>query len=133
MIEVLSTQDYDKVVKLGKILHEDFSISNISPYETIIVYKSGEEICGFLQYRKLYETLDIVNIVVDEKYRRQKIGTKLVNYVFDMKDATHFMLEVRSTNENALEFYKHLGFSEIRKIKNYYGIEDAISMERKIV
>ena len=133
MIEVLDLQDYDKIVELGKMLHEDFSVSSISPYETIIVYKSGEEICGFLQYRKLYETVDIVNIVVDKKYRRRRIGTKLVNYLFDIKDATNFMLEVRSTNESAIEFYKHLGFSEIRKIKNYYGIEDGISMERRTV
>lgn len=133
MIEVLSTRDYDKIEKLGKMLHEDFSVSSISPYETVIVYKSDDEICGFLQYRKLYETVDIVNIAVDEKYRRQGIGTKLVYYLFGMKDATNFMLEVRSTNESAIKFYKHLGFSEIRKIKNYYGIEDGISMERKTV
>ena len=54
----------------------------------------------------------------------------MIDYLTD-ESIYHILLEVRKSNTNAIEFYKHIGFNEIRTIKNYYDNEDAIVMERR--
>lgn len=57
----------------------------------------------------------IISLAVDEKYRRQGIGTRLVNSAikilkkFNVKEVS---LEVRKSNKVAIKFYKALGFKK---------------------
>jgi ribosomal protein S18 acetylase RimI-like enzyme len=41
-------------------------------------------------------------------------------------------LEVRASNTKAIAFYEKAGFKKTGMIKDFYGDEDAITMERKI-
>lgn len=132
MIRELSKDKYDLIVNLGLLITPDFSTDKISDNEKIIIYEEDNVIMGFLQYSKLYETIDIINISVLESYRRKSIGTKLVDYISTLDDIKHIMLEVRTSNINAIKFYEKLGFKTVRIIKNYYDKEDALSMEKVI-
>ena len=75
----------------------------------------------------------IVSIAVAPLQRRNKIGGSLLNQVikiFKYNKANKVVLEVRITNEEAINFYKKFGFEIKGTLKKYYdGKEDAYKME----
>jgi ribosomal protein S18 acetylase RimI-like enzyme len=60
----------------------------------------------------------ILFLAVDPDHRGEDIGKKLVARVAD--DHRTVTCHARTTNENALRFYEHLGFEVKRRIDNYY-------------
>lgn len=132
MIRELKTCDYDLITNLGLLITSSFSTDKISDNEKILVYELNGKIVGFIEYLKNYETIDIINIAVLEEFRRDGIGSKLIDYLIENNDIEHIMLEVRKSNENAIKFYEKNGFKVLREIKGYYGNEDALSMEKVI-
>lgn len=132
MIRELNINEYDKILNLGKVLKENFNINKISQNEKIFIYET-DKVLAFIQILSLYETLEIINIVVDESARRLGVGTSLIEYAIKLFKPEHVLLEVRSTNEQAIKFYEKLNFKKIRVIKNYYNTEDGIVMERAIL
>ena len=129
MIKDLKRTEYKKIEKLAKLINFKFNISSISEIEKIKVYELNGKILGFIQYSINYEILDIINICVDEKFRNKNIGTQLLESIINLGEEK-IMLEVKKTNKIAINFYKKNKFKNVRLIKNYYGDEDAYSMER---
>ena len=123
---------------MGKIVNEDFEklfkINNLNRTEKIYVYLYDNKVTGFIHISSNYEIIDILNIVVDPKYEKQGIGTKLINYIIKKKDtiASKIMLEVREDNLKAINFYQKNHFTIIAKRQNYYKNKDALIMERNI-
>ena len=131
MIRLLQKNEYEKILDIGKIIKPDFSTNNISDDDIIEVYEEDRNILGFIQYKLLYETLEIINIAVKEEYQNRKIGTKLLDHISELGE-NHILLEVNENNKKAIEFYKKNDFKIIRIIKNYYRDGDGYSMERII-
>lgn len=139
MINKLDSNYKDEFYKLGKIINKDFeklynleSIIN-SLYDDIYGYFIDNKLIGFIHINKMYENVDIINIVVDEKYRRKKIGSKLISYVIDLyDDVTSIMLEVNENNINAIKLYEKMNFKEINRRLKYYGNDNAIIMKRDV-
>lgn len=133
MIREYSSLDNVAVNLLGKELKSNFDIESRGELEKVLVYQEQGKIVGFLVYTQLYEVIELLYIVVDRNYRRSGVGRKLVEYLYKTP-SERIILEVRSSNVSAIEFYVSLGFKPIRTIRNYYdGVEDAISMEREIL
>ena len=139
MINKVVFSDLERFNELGRLVNDNFAnLFNFSSLmsskaDDIYGYYEGEELLGFIQISKSFETLDIVNIVVDTNKRNIGIGTKLVDYVCSLyDDVDNVMLEVRESNENAIKLYKKCGFEEINRRKKYYGNEDAIIMKKVI-
>lgn len=55
---------------------------------------------------------------VAPEHRRQGLGTRLMEALTD--DYSTITLHTRATNEGAVEFYKHAGFTVQRRISEYY-------------
>ena len=138
MVDNYKENYYDEIIKLGKIVNKDFeklfNINNLNRTEKIYVYLNDNKITGFIHISSNYEIIDILNIVVDPKYEKQGIGTKLINYIIKKKDpiVSKIMLEVREDNLKAINFYQKNHFTIIAKRKNYYKNKDALIMERNI-
>lgn len=138
MVDNYKENYYDEIIKLGKIVNEDFEklfkINNLNRTEKIYVYLNDNKVTGFIHISSNYEIIDILNIVVDSKYEKQGIGTKLINYIIKKKDTitSKIMLEVRDDNLKAINFYQKNHFTIIAKRKNYYKNKDALIMERNI-
>ncbi|WP_267639958.1 GNAT family N-acetyltransferase [Haloarchaeobius amylolyticus] len=60
----------------------------------------------------------ILFLAVDPSHRGEDIGKKLVAMVAE--EHRSVTCHARTTNENALRFYEHLGFDIKRRIDNYY-------------
>lgn len=85
----------------------------------------------------LYETADLCNIAVKERYRRLHIASRLLSEcIIRCKGlgVTRILLEARQSNLPALNFYKKMDFMEIGRRKEYYKepCEDAVIMEKML-
>ena len=140
MIKELTIEDKELFNKLGLEINKKFI--NLFPLEKILEsdneyiygYYKDNTLIGFIHISKSYETLDIINIIVEEKERRNKIATKLLDYVVDKyKDINNILLEVRSKNDIAIKFYLKNKFKHIHTRENYYEDDDAYIMKRDVI
>ena len=100
------------------------------------VAEEGEKIVGYAAVGLIIPDAEILNIAVDVNYRRQGIGEMLLDTLLslgDKEDVSDFFLEVRESNEAAIELYYKKGMEEIGRRKNYYKmpVEDAVLMHYK--
>ncbi|RQG91446.1 N-acetyltransferase [Natrarchaeobius halalkaliphilus] len=82
---------------------------------TVHCYLQEGELVGFAAVRR---DGYILFLAVDRDCRGLGIGKQLVALVADDHDT--ITCHARTNNENALEFYEHLGFEIKRRIDDYY-------------
>ncbi|HKQ88419.1 MAG TPA: GNAT family N-acetyltransferase, partial [Candidatus Acidoferrales bacterium] len=88
------------------------------------VAEDGERIGGFLVAREVVDEIEILNIAVLPKLRRQGIGSELLSKALkeaSVRGAMHAYLEVRASNSPAIEFYKRHDFSVLDRRVRYYA------------
>lgn len=111
-------------------------IKGENPFEKNIEYVIDGKVVGFLKYSLIYDRIEIDNIFVEEDYRNRSIATKLMSRLISIaieNKAFNITLEVRVSNEIAIKLYKKFGFIEVATRRFYYGDEDAILMEKKVM
>jgi ribosomal-protein-alanine N-acetyltransferase len=139
MISSVSIDDLEIFNKIGLLVNDNFdSLFNLE----YIINSSGEEVFGyyvdnrlvaFVHVLKTFECLEIINIVVDEDFRKQGIASKLVDYIIDYyDDLEYILLEVNEHNDKAINLYNKLGFKVINVRKKYYGNDDALIMRKEV-
>ena len=140
MINSIDIKEKDRFNELGLLVNSKFStLFNLddilsSVYDYVYGYYIEDKLIGFIHCTKMYEQVDIVNVVVDKEYRKQGIGTKLLNYVFDtFNDVSNYILEVNEKNSAAINLYSVNNFVVINKREKYYGNDDALIMKRDVV
>ncbi len=138
MITNVTQEDIQSIYNLGKEINDNFSklyiienIINDSNYN-ILIYKDDGKVIGFIMTYTLYDTTDILNIIVDKNYRRQNIGSKLIEKIIEINKNNKIMLEVNTNNEPAINLYKKLGFEIINTRKRYYHDDNAYVMSKSI-
>ena len=88
-------------------------------FATIVAVFRGE-IAGFLVSRRTATNQhEILNVVVEQCYRRRGIATRLLRHVLDAGCEDAF-LEVRESNSAAISLYDMLGFQEVSRRPEYY-------------
>jgi ribosomal-protein-alanine N-acetyltransferase len=81
---------------------------------------------------------ELLNLAVAPKFQRKGIGQCLLDHAANcvIGKADMLFLEVRVSNQKAIELYSKAGFFEIGNRKNYYptvnGHEDALLMARQL-
>ena len=115
--------------------------------DTFIVAEENDEVVGYIMCRMEYGLSNfgfkglakkghIVSVAVMPDFRRKGIGKALVNEAMGgMRGygAKQAFLEVRVTNDPAVDLYKKLGFEVARTISSYYADgEDAFVMSKKL-
>ena len=110
-----------------------------SPYDTVMLVAKidstfrGFEVAGFIVARLLTGELHVNNVAVRTEFRRQGIGSKLLEATLArarQKGATVAHLEVRAGNVAAQKLYGRCGFEVTGRRKKYYRepLEDALLM-----
>lgn len=137
MIREALKKDFKSIYELGLTLHANYKIINnleeILSNKTnhLYVYEIDNQVVGFIHYTKLYNSVDLVDVVVNEHYQNQRIGSNLIDYMItSLKPDDKIYLEVNTNNKKAISLYQKFGFKVINIRKNYYGIDDAYVMER---
>jgi len=107
-----------------------------NPFSRRIEYQENDKLIGYLEYSIIYDRMEIDNFFVEEAYRKQGIGTKLMAHLVSEAinlRVINITLEVRMSNEPAINLYKKFGFREVALRKYYYGDEDGILMEKQVM
>lgn len=107
-----------------------------NPFARKIEYVIDDKSVGYLEYSLIYDRMEIDNFCVLDEYRNQGIGTKLLAHLISLAinyRVINITLEVRISNEVAINLYKKFGFREVALRKFYYGDEDGILMEKQVM
>lgn len=105
-----------------------------NPFSHRIEYVINEETCGYLEYSIMYDRMEIDNIYVMEEYRMMGIASRMMEYVIEIykkNNLDNITLEVRVSNDKAINLYKKYGFRQVSIRQYYYGDEDGILMEKR--
>ena len=100
-----------------------------------LVAEIAEKIVGFAVVQFVVDEASLLNIAVEPTQQKQGIGRLLLDEVLaqaSAKKATTVFLEVRASNQRAIQMYQQAGFNEMGLRKNYYpsanGKEHAVMM-----
>ncbi|MGD8811866.1 MAG: ribosomal protein S18-alanine N-acetyltransferase [Thioalkalispiraceae bacterium] len=99
------------------------------------VYQQDEKIIGYLIMSIAAGEAHILTLAVDSDYQQQGYAKKFLKHAIDLarqRNAESIFLEVRLSNQRAINIYRKAGFREIGIRKNYYpdeqGRENAMVM-----
>ena len=97
------------------------------------VARIEERIVGYLVAWRVAGELHLTNLAVDPEFRRAGVARGLVGALYEEARAVRaavITLEVRRSNQAAIELYRRCGFEPAGIRKNYYqvGGEDALIM-----
>jgi len=94
-------------------------------------------IVGMAVVAQLIDDCELCNLVVLPEYLSKRVGYSLLQASVEVAQyfrIPRMLLEVRQSNQHAIEFYKRNGFRIISERKNYYlnPSENAWVMERAV-
>lgn len=118
------------------LLFFNTSIKEIDCFQKFMVYKIDDKNVGFIDFSFIYDRIEINYIYVDIKYRKQNIGTKLIEELVlfaKENNCINITLEVNENNDTAIKFYEKNRFKKSTIRKNYYGNENGILMIRELI
>lgn len=98
MVNDYKIEDLEIINQLGEEINKDFKklfhIENINLNERIYTYKINHIVVGFIHIYEGMDNIDILNLIVDKKYRKQNIATKLLEHIIKTYNK-NILLEVR--------------------------------------
>lgn len=141
-LSLMDKSDLNDVLEISTLsLKESWSLDSFSkeltnPLAKYIVARNEEKIIGFAGIWIIVDEGHITNIAVHPDYRKNGVGSKLVNSLIENSKkwgCNALTLEVRASNIAAQHLYKKYGFEEEGIRKNYYNDnnEDAIIMWKR--
>lgn len=136
MIREYTVDDVIYIEQIGALIKHNFKLK-LNDFSKCLVYEDNNIIVGFIVVSMIYETAEIIDTAVMDEYQRKGIGSELlvsVNSECLDKGCSSIMLEVRSSNEKAILFYKKHGFKKVMVRQDYYtDREEAIIMEKLVI
>ncbi len=138
-LRTLGPEDLDELCRLENLCFSDpWSRESLGEELTnpLAVYTAlGREnaLLGYLGTRRVLDEWEIVNVAVDPAFRREHLGSRLLETVLaEARESgvKQIFLEVREHNAPAIGLYEKYGFRPIARRKNYYDhpVENAIVM-----
>lgn len=115
---------------LGEELLESEMNSKITKFYVATI---SDEVVGYIGRYEYLGQVEILNFVVDEAYQRKGIGQMLFDKILsDIEKIERITLEVRCSNQKAINFYHKNGFKQVHIRKKYYkNGEDALVLMRE--
>ena len=140
MIKKLTSDDINYMEQIFNLEKEIFKNSAFSKsyLNTLIkgdnsfiyIYLIDDKVCGYLIILDSIDVYEILAIATVEEYRNKGIAQELLAKI----RIKNIFLEVRKSNQTAINFYKKNKFKEISIRKNYYSkpTENAIIMKLEV-
>lgn len=136
-----SEDDLEQILRVEQGSHpnpwtrEHFEAELAKPYSRILVLTDDEtdtEILGYIVFWVLMRDCQILNVVVDLKYRGKGYAQMMLRKALSIAmkdDAKRAILDVRKSNLPAIQLYQKVGFLTNRIQKGFYSNgEDAYQM-----
>lgn len=109
-----------------------------NPVSNFLVLEKDGLVVGFIDYWVTFDSATIDQIAVKKSERNQGFAKilleKSINDLKELGEVSFFTLEVRTSNEPAINLYKNFGFQKVTIKEKYYDDgEDAIYMIKGLV
>ena len=109
-----------------------------NPVSNFLVLEKDGLVVGFLDYWVTFDSATIDQIAVKKSERNKGFAKilleKSINDLKELGEVSFFTLEVRASNEPAINLYKSFGFQKVTIKEKYYDDgEDAIYMIKGLV
>ena len=106
---------------------------------SVWVCRLGGDLIGFSVIMRVLDEAHLLNIGVCRRYQGQGYGARMLRQAMSnalQHGACKLFLEVRPSNERAVELYRHFGFNQIGLRRGYYpaaiGREDALVFDKEL-
>lgn len=114
-----------------------FLDSIVHPYHEFILVECEHhrKLLGYLQYQRIFDEAELLNIAVSKEWRHKKIAEKMLQSFIEScleEQVASIFLEVRKSNTAAVSLYQKMNFKLVNIRKNYYTQpqEDGLMMQR---
>lgn len=109
-----------------------------NPVSNFLVLEKDGLVVGFIDYWVTFDSATIDQIAVKKSERNQGFAKilleKSINDLKELSEVSFLTLEVRASNEPAINLYKSFGFQKVTIKEKYYDDgEDAIYMVKGLV
>ncbi len=103
-----------------------------------LVALDGDKLVGYIGSQTSFDEADVMNVAVHPDCRRRGIAEKLIHTLvaeLTSRGVRALTLEVRASNDPAINLYEKLGFQQVGRRKNYYHNpkEDALILRKEWV
>lgn len=112
---------------------------SLSAGHGVWVCRIGGELVGFSVVMVVCDEAHLLNVAVAKRHQGQGYGARLLQHAMRqarLYGARNLLLEVRPSNQRALELYRLFGFRQVGLRRGYYpaavGREDALVFEREL-
>ena len=129
------TNYIDEYYKYLKENIKEFNVDYLkkeNPFLKNYVYLENNKPIGLISYSLIYDRIELEYIWVSFEHRKKGLASKLMDKMIE-ENVNNITLEVRTTNENAINLYKKYNFKIVSTRNNYYGNEDAYLMIREMM
>lgn len=120
---------------LEKLEHQDFYYILINNNYIVVKGEIEGKIVCFISASISIDESDILQVCVDEKFRRKGYAKELLasyENIMKEKGVKDLFLEVNENNIPAISLYQKMNFSQISIRKKYYGENSAIVMHKAL-
>lgn len=107
-----------------------------NPLSLWLIAADGDMVAGYIGSQTVLGEADIMNVAVAPEYRRRGIAEMLLRELEETlrKEGVYSLtLEVRPSNDAAIELYRKLGYREVGRRPGYYHRpkEDALILRKE--
>ena len=103
------------------------------------ILRTDGEVIGFSVVMTVADGAHLLNIGVDRRHQGQGHGARSLRQIIAearSAGAVRLLLEVRRSNQQAIEFYRHFAFTQVAVRRAYYptlaGREDALLFDKEL-
>lgn len=139
LIRTMQESDLEQIIKIEQETfsdpwnEEDFKNSYQDINNSYLVVEIEGVVAGYCGYWGIAGEGYIYNVAIKKECRRQGLGFQMLRYLIDQakgRGITSMTLEVRQSNEAAIQLYQSLGFEAAGIRSDFYTRpkEDAVIM-----
>lgn len=145
MIRRLDENDVSALLEIENLCfshpynHEQYLYElNDNPCAYLYGYFIDNQLVGFIDYWITFDCAQLCKIATHPDFQNRGIGKEMMEFMYKdaiKQDCENVLLEVRVSNEKAIDFYHHEDFLDINIRSKYYSepVEDAIVMGKILV
>ena len=129
MIRLMQLSDIEQVFNIEKQVqshpwsYKQFQEA-VDAYQSTVIQKNGK-VVGFCILQPVLDEANLLLMAIDPNFQGQGLGYKILDASTQMlkNNPIQIFLEVRESNQAAINLYEKSGFHQIDLRKNYYPLE----------